>query len=442
MQQTTQILVIGNGMVGHHFVEQLRASAPDVHITVLCGEAQLAYDRVHLSEYFSGTSAEQLALTTEQAYRDAGINYRLNCWVSHIARKQQLVMTTDGDTFYYDKLILATGSYAFVPPIAGNNQPHCLVYRTLQDLDTIAASAAVSKVGVVIGGGLLGLEAANALKQLGLQTHVVEFAPQLMAVQLDNTGGQMLAEKICQLGVQVHTGKATEAIVPGEQCRYRLQFAAGDSLETDLVLFSAGIRPYDELARCAGLPLGERGGVAINDQCQTADPNIYAIGECAAWQQKIYGLVAPGYQMARVVVSQLTGGDKCFVGADMSTKLKLLGVEVGSVGDAHGRTAGALSYVFTDPKTKIYKKLVVSADGKHLLGAVLVGDTSNYDMLLQYCLNNMALPKQPEQLILPASSAATAPALTLPASATVCSCHNVAKGDIVAAMDAGCCDLA
>ncbi|HEY9042799.1 MAG TPA: nitrite reductase large subunit NirB [Rheinheimera sp.] len=442
MQQTTQILVIGNGMVGHHFVEQLRASAPGAHITVLCGESQLAYDRVHLSEYFSGTSAEQLALTTEQAYRDAGISYRLNCWVSHIARTQQLVMTTDGDTFYYDKLILATGSYAFVPPISGNTQPHCLVYRTLQDLDAIAASAAVSKVGVVIGGGLLGLEAANALKQLGLQTHVVEFAPQLMAVQLDNAGGQMLAEKIAQLGVQVHTGKATEAIVPGEQCRYRLQFAGGDSLETDLVLFSAGIRPYDELARTAGLPLGERGGVLVNDQCQTADPNIYAIGECAAWQQKIFGLVAPGYQMARVVVSQLTGGDKSFTGADMSTKLKLLGVEVGSVGDAHGRTAGALSYVFTDPRAKIYKKLVVSADGKRLLGAVMVGDTGNYDMLLQYCLNAMPLPKQPEQLILPASSTAAAPALTLPASATVCSCHNVAKGDIVAAMDAGCCDLA
>ncbi|MBU1620379.1 MAG: nitrite reductase large subunit NirB [Gammaproteobacteria bacterium] len=442
MQQTKQILVIGNGMVGHHFVDQLRAKDPLAQITVLCGEAQLAYDRVHLSGYFSGTSAEQLALTTEEAYQAANIQYHLNCWVEQINREQQLVLTSQGGSFYYDELVLATGSYAFVPPIPGNDQPHCLVYRTLQDLDAIAQSAALSKVGVVIGGGLLGLEAANALKQLGLHTHVVEFAPQLMAVQLDQGGGQMLSQKITELGVQVHTGKATQAIVAGAECRYQLQFADGESLETDLVLFSAGIRPYDQLARSCGLAVGERGGIVVNDQCQTSDPHIYAIGECALWQQKIFGLVAPGYQMARVVVSQLTGGELSFTGADMSTKLKLLGVEVGSIGDAHARTPGALSYVFTDPRAQVYKKMVVSSDGKRLLGAVLVGDTSNYDSLLHYALNDMLLPKQPEQLILPAASGAPLAALTLPNNATICSCHNVAKGDIVAAMDSGCCDLA
>lgn len=451
MQQTfqdtvkAQILVIGNGMVGHHFIEQLRQRDAGCSVTVLCGEPQLAYDRVYLSSYFTGTPFSELSMSTEQWYQEQQVDLQLNCWVERIVPTERLVYCRDGRVYSYEKLVLATGSYPFVPPIPGNDQPHCLVYRTLQDLQDIEASAAQSKVGVVIGGGLLGLEAANALKQLGLETHVVEFAPQLMAVQLDQAGGALLAQKIQQLGVTVHTGKATQAIAPGTQNRYQLQFADGSALETDLVLFSAGIRPYDQLARSSGLVVGERGGIAINDQCQTSDADIYAIGECALWQQKIFGLVAPGYQMARVVADQLVNQQRAtltFSGADMSTKLKLLGVEVGSIGDAHGKTPGAMSYLFTDPKAGHYKKLVVSPNGKKLLGAVLVGDTSPYDTLLQYALNEMPLPANPEQLILPASGQTALPALVLPDSATICSCHNVAKGDIVGAIGAGVCDLA
>ncbi len=451
MQQTfqdtvkAQILVIGNGMVGHHFIEQLRQRDAGCSVTVLCGEPQLAYDRVYLSSYFTGTPFSELSMSTEQWYQEQQVDLQLNCWVERIVPTERLVYCRDGRVYSYEKLVLATGSYPFVPPIPGNDQPHCLVYRTLQDLQDIEASAAQSKVGVVIGGGLLGLEAANALKQLGLETHVVEFAPQLMAVQLDQAGGALLAQKIQQLGVTVHTGKATQAIAPGTQNRYQLQFADGSALETDLVLFSAGIRPYDQLARSSGLVVGERGGIAINGQCQTSDADIYAIGECALWQQKIFGLVAPGYQMARVVADQLVNQQRAtltFSGADMSTKLKLLGVEVGSIGDAHAKTPGAMSYLFTDPKAGHYKKLVVSPNGKKLLGAVLVGDTSGYDTLLQYALNEMPLPANPEQLILPASGQTALPALVLPDSATICSCHNVAKGDIVGAIGAGVCDLA
>jgi nitrite reductase (NADH) large subunit len=442
---TAQILVIGNGMVGHHFIEQVRARDRACGITVLCGEPQLAYDRVYLSSYFSGTPLAELALSSEQWYREQQVDLQLNCWVERIDPAQKQVFCRDGRVFSYQQLVLATGSYPFVPPIPGNDQPHCLVYRTVQDLQAIAQSAALSKTGVVIGGGLLGLEAANALKQLGLDTHVVEFAPQLMAVQLDSAGGALLADKISRLGVTVHTGKATQAIVAGSQCRYQLQFADGSVLDTDLVLFSAGIRPYDQLARAAGLAVGERGGVVINDCCQTSDSQIYAIGECALWQGKIYGLVAPGYQMARVVADQLvnqTQATLTFGGADMSTKLKLLGVEVGSIGDAHGKTPGAMSYLFTDPKAGHYKKLVVSPDGKKLLGAVLVGDTSPYDTLLQYALNELTLPAKPELLILPKADDSVMPALVLPETATVCSCHNVAKGDIIQAIGNGVCDLA
>ena len=403
----TRILVVGNGMVGHHFVEQLHQSSDNVDITVLCGESRLAYDRVHLSSYFSGASADDLALTTADVYREWGVNVVTNAIVTDLLRDEKKALTEDGQVFPYDKLVLATGSYPFVPPIPGNDQEHCLVYRTIDDLIAIENSARESKVGVVVGGGLLGLEAANALKEAGLETHVVEFAPQLMAVQLDETGGDVLRSKIESLGVTVHTQKATQVIEAGEQSRYRMVFADGTFLETDMVLFSAGIRPSDQLARKSMLALGERGGT-----------------------------------MARAAVSALAGGDTVFTGADMSTKLKLMGVEVGSIGDAHERTTGAQSYTYFNQPEGVYKKLVVDESQQKVLGAVLVGDTSDYDTLLQYALNGIDLPENPETLILP--SAGAAPALgadALPDTATICSCHNVAKSDIVSAIDEGCCSL-
>jgi nitrite reductase (NADH) large subunit len=438
----TRILVVGNGMVGHHFVEQLHQSSDNVDITVLCGESRLAYDRVHLSSYFSGASADDLALTTADVYRDWGVNVVTNAIVTDLLRDEKKALTEDGKVFPYDKLVLATGSYPFVPPIPGNDQEHCLVYRTIDDLIAIENSARESKVGVVVGGGLLGLEAANALKEAGLETHVVEFAPQLMAVQLDETGGDVLRSKIESLGVTVHTQKATQVIEAGEQSRYRMVFADGTFLETDMVLFSAGIRPSDQLARKSMLALGERGGIVVDDNCLTSDPDIFAVGECALWQNRIFGLVAPGYTMARAAVSALTGGDTVFTGADMSTKLKLMGVEVGSIGDAHERTTGAQSYTYFNQPEGVYKKLVVDESQQKVLGAVLVGDTSDYDTLLQYALNGIDLPENPETLILPSSGAA--PALgadALPDTATICSCHNVAKSDIVSAIDEGCCSL-
>jgi nitrite reductase (NADH) large subunit len=438
----TRILVVGNGMVGHHFVEQLHQSSDNVDITVLCGESRLAYDRVHLSSYFSGASADDLALTTADVYREWGVNVVTNAIVTDLLRDEKKALTEDGQVFPYDKLVLATGSYPFVPPIPGNDQEHCLVYRTIDDLIAIENSARESKVGVVVGGGLLGLEAANALKEAGLETHVVEFAPQLMAVQLDETGGDVLRSKIESLGVTVHTQKATQVIEAGEQSRYRMVFADGTFLETDMVLFSAGIRPSDQLARKSMLALGERGGIVVDDNCLTSDPDIFAVGECALWQNRIFGLVAPGYTMARAAVSALTGGDTVFTGADMSTKLKLMGVEVGSIGDAHERTTGAQSYTYFNQPEGVYKKLVVDESQQKVLGAVLEGDTSDYDTLLQYALNGIDLPENPETLILP--SAGAAPALgadALPDTATICSCHNVAKSDIVSAIDEGCCSL-
>lgn len=448
-----RIIVVGNGMVGHNFLATLASSehAEELDLITFSEEPRLAYDRVQLSKYFSGATAADLALTTEGEYDESGITYLKNEKVVGIDADNKTITTDSGRVEGYDKLVLATGSYPFVPPIPGKDQEHCLVYRTIEDLEAISASAKVSKTGVVVGGGLLGLEAANALKEAGLDTHVVEFAPRLMAVQLDEGGGKLLRRKIEDLGVSVHTEKNTKEIVAGEDCRYRMNFADGSYLETDMILFSAGIRPQDELAREFGLDLGERGGIVINDYCQTSDENIYAVGECALWDNKIYGLVAPGYQMAKVagehiIASLLTHEDPSvsFQGADMSTKLKLLGVDVASIGDAHGHTAGAQSYVFNDDIAEVYKRLIVSADGKKLLGAVLVGDVEAYGTLLQLMLNDMDIPGNPASLILPASDGEEPVGLgvtALPETAQICSCFDVTKGDINAAVQGGCCTM-
>lgn len=437
-----RIVVVGNGMVGHKFIENLLAheNSDDYDIVTFSEEPRLAYDRVQLSAYFSGSTAEDLMLTSQDYYKENGVNYVLNDKVVELRAEEKKVITENGREECYDKLILATGSYPFVPPIPGNEQPHCLVYRTIEDLEEMKASAKESRVGVVVGGGLLGLEAANALTNLGLEVHVVEFAPRLMAIQLDDGGGELLRHKIESLGVNVHTEKNTKEIVAGEKCRYSMNFADGSNLETDMILFSAGIRPQDELARQFNIEIGERGGIVINDNCQTSVEDIYAIGECALWQGRIFGLVAPGYQMAKVAVSHITGGNEMFTGADMSTKLKLLGVDVASIGDAHGRTPEALSYVYQDGVNEVYKRLIVSKDGKKLLGAVLVGDAEVYGNLQQMCVHGMDLPEMPEALILPSVDGAAAGGLgveALPEDAHICTCHEVTKGQICSAVAEG-----
>ena len=447
----TRVIVVGNGMVGHNFIDAIATSetADQYEVITFSEEPRLAYDRVQLSKYFSGSTAEDLALTTEGYYQEKGINYILNDKVVEINSTEKFIVTANGRKEFYDKLVLATGSYPFVPPIPGKDQDHCLVYRTIEDLEAISASAAASKVGVVVGGGLLGLEAANAVKQAGVKTHVVEFAPRLMAVQLDEAGGALLRTKIEEMGVEVHTGKNTTEIVAGETCRYRMNFADGTFLETDMILFSAGIRPQDELARQFDLKIGERGGIQINDNCQTSNDDIYAIGECALWGGMIFGLVAPGYNMAKVAfdhIKSASGNGKGleFKGADMSTKLKLLGVDVASIGDAQGNTPGCLSYVYQDDINQVYKRLIVSADGKKLLGAVLVGEADAFSNLLQVKLNDMDLPKNPEGLILPNLDGAASVGLgvdALPETATICSCFDVSKGDISAAVQGGCCTM-
>ncbi len=443
MASKQKILVIGNGMVGHKFLEAIATQPEAAHyeITVFCEEPRLAYDRVHLTEFFSGRSANDLSLVEPGFYEQHNIRVLLGDKAVSIDREAKTVSSEQGETLPYDKLVLATGSFPFVPPIPGHERDNCFVYRTIEDLENIRAGAEGGSVGVVIGGGLLGLEAAKALKDLGLTTHVVEFAPRLMAVQVDDGGGAMLRQKIEDLGVKVHTGKNTQNIEDGEEHFHKMTFADGDVIETDVLLFSAGIRPQDTLAREFDLEIGERGGIVVNDYCQTSDPDIYAIGECALSGGRIYGLVAPGYKMAQVTAEHISGGIKnSFTGADMSTKLKLMGVDVASIGDAHSNTPKSREYIYINGSEEIYKKIVVSEDDKRLLGAVLVGDATDYGNLLQMMLNEIPLPEFPDSLILPQRDGSGVTGLgveALPDSAQICSCNDVTKGDLCQAISDG-----
>ncbi|HQQ62166.1 MAG TPA: nitrite reductase large subunit NirB [Pseudomonadales bacterium] len=437
-----KIIVVGNGMVGHHFVEQILHD-PRYAITVIGAEPRPAYDRVHLSAVFDGSTPADLALTTREAYEAAGVEGIFGEAVTAIHREQKTVTTALGRTFPYDKLVLATGSYPFVPPVPGHDHKQCFVYRTIDDLGNIRAAAKNARTGVVVGGGLLGLEAANALRNLGLETHVVQFSPQLMDAQIDADGGAILRSKIEALGMHVHTSKNTVNIVEQKKSgTLQMQFADETTLDTDLIIFSAGVRPDDALAKSAGLQIGERGGIVIDYHCKTSDTDIFAIGECALWGGKLFGLVAPGYQMAKVAADALQGGELCFNGADMSTRLKLLGVDVGSIGDAHARTPGSKSYRLVDEYNGVYKKIVVNKDATQLLGAVLVGDNSDYDTLLQYALNGIKLSGNPLALIAPSSDGkpVLGPA-ALPMTATICSCLNVSKQNICDSIANGCCSV-
>lgn len=438
-----KLVVIGNGMVGHRYIEDLveKAEIENYDVTVFCEEPRVAYDRVHLSSYFSHHTAAELSLVKEGFYEKHNINVLIGERAINVNRSQKIIYSSSGREIKYDKLIMATGSTPWVPSIKGSESKDCFVYRTIEDLKSIEATAKRSKSGVVIGGGLLGLEAAGALKALGVETHVIEFSPVLMAEQLDRAGGEQLRNKIQKLGVQVHTSKNTiEIVAEGDTARNTLQFADGTHLEVDFIVFSTGIRPQDKLAHQCGLATGRRGGITISDHCVTSDADIYAVGECASWNEQFFGLVAPGYKMAQVAVDHILGNENKFEGADMSAKLKLLGVKVGSIGDANGRTPNCKSYVYLDENEEVYKRIIVSEDGKKLLGAVLIGDTSDYGSLLQLKLNDIDLPEHPDSLILPAHAGGDKPAMgadALPENAVLCSCFDVTKGQIASAVAEG-----
>ncbi|MBD5782429.1 nitrite reductase large subunit [Pelagicoccus sp. NFK12] len=433
------VVVIGNGMVGCKFLAAMlqKDSEQRFNLITFCEEPRPAYDRVHLSEYFSGKTAEDLTLQPIDWYTDNGITIHLEDKAVSIDREAKLVRSAKGVEVSYDVLVLATGSSPFVPPVPGIEKEGVFVYRTIEDLEGMMEHAKSASKAAVIGGGLLGLEAAKATQDLGLESHVVEFAPRLMPRQIDEAGGEILKDIIESRGLSVHLNKATTEIL-GDGKVFGMSFKDGSSLEVDMIVVSAGIRPRDELARDCGLEVGPRGGVVVDDKLQTNDPSIFAIGEVALYNNFIYGLVAPGYNMADIVATQITGGQAEFHGADMSTKLKLIGTDVASFGNIEPQEPHR-NIVLTDPVKGTYKRLLTSQDGKQLIGGILIGDADAYGNLLQMTLNQIELPEDPIQLILPAGSG-TAPAFgpaALPDSAQICSCENVSKGDICSAIENG-----
>lgn len=444
-----QLVVVGGGMVARRLVDALRARDENGRwaVTVLAEEPRAPYDRVALTSYFTGRHPEDLALGGQDLWDDPLVTLRRGVAATALDRAARTVTTSDGRTLAYDSLVLATGSYAAVPPVPGKDLRGTFVYRTIDDVaalrtyvERLRAELGRPVRGAVVGGGLLGLEAAGALRALAVDATVVEFAPRLMPLQVDEGGGEALRRLIEGLGVKVRTGTATARIVGDRGLVTRMEFTEGEALPVDVVVFAVGVRPRDELARDAGLEVGERGGVVVDDACRTADPQVWAIGEVACIEGRCLGLVAPGYTMAEIVADRLLGGQGTFPGADLSTKLKLLGVDVASFGDAFAQQAGGLEVVISDPVAGVYKKLVMSDDARTLRGGILVGDASAYAALRP--MVGRALGGDPAAYLLPEGSA-PAPAGDLPDDAAVCSCNNVSAGAIRCAVtEGGCTDLA
>ncbi|WP_060881924.1 nitrite reductase large subunit NirB [Streptomyces scabiei] len=431
---TPTIVLVGHGMVGQRFLEALaeRGLTATHRVVVLCEEPRPAYDRVALTSYFAGRTPEDLSMTDMEFIETHGIELFVGDPAETVDREAKKVTARSGQVFEYDILVLATGSFPFVPPVPNKDATGCFVYRTIEDLLAIEEYAKTAETGAVVGGGLLGLEAAGALKGLGLTSHIVEFAPRLMPVQVDDGGGAALLRTIENMGLSVHTGVGTQEIVVDAQGAVTgMKLSDGSELATDLVVFSAGVRPRDQLARDCGLGVGERGGISVDEQCRTVnDPHVFAIGECAlAADGRVYGLVAPGYEQAETAAATIAADEAAFTGADLSTKLKLLGVDVASFGDAHGASADCLDVVYSDSRSGVYKKLVIGRGGE-LLGGILVGDAEAYGTLKAF--TGSVPPVSPESLVLPAGAgeAVQLGPTALPDDAIICSCNNVRKGTI------------
>lgn len=428
------IVVIGNGMVGHRFCEKMVEFdvAQRFRIVTFCEESRAAYDRVGLTTFFAHRNAEKLMLARLDWYEEHGITIHIGDRASEIDREQKIVTSESGHQIAYDHVVMATGSYPFVPPVDGIKQRGVFVYRTIDDLEKIIEYAKTAKRCAVIGGGLLGLEAAKAAYDLGMETHVVEFAPRLMPRQIDDAGSEILVSKIGQLGVQVHLNKATEKVL-GHGSVTGMKFTDGEQLDVDMIIVSAGIRPRDDLAKESGIQLGPRGGIDVNSKLLTSDPNIFAIGECALHDGMIYGLIAPGWEMAEIAADRICGGDRRFGGTDLSTKLKLMGIDVASFGDYELSENTSTHLVHHDPFAGVYKKLLFSKDGTKLFGGILVGDASDYGMLSVLAKSDDPLPASPAEL-LGMGGGLQLGADAMSDTAQVCSCNNVSKGDICTAI--------
>ena len=437
----TKILVVGGGMAAHGFCKSMVSmlDSDTCEITVFAEEPHLAYDRVNLSKLFDGRSKEDLILSDQSWYDDHRINFKTSCRIGQIDRKAKQVIDQAGNRYGYDKLVLATGSHPFVPPVPGKDLSGVFVYRTLDDLADIQAHVEKRKAttGAVIGGGLLGLEAAKILHDLGLKTSVIEMAPGLMPRQLDHDAAIRLRAHVESIGVDVHLVRRTERIKATADGGLIIDFSNADSQNIDVLIIAAGVRPNDAIAKDAGLRLGERGGIAVNQSLETSDPNIFAIGECAAFADHIYGLVAPCYRMAETLAQRLSGQDALFHGADESAELKLMGVQVVTLGRAIGQSTSGI--VLSQEDDDAYRKLIIE-QGK-VVGAACVGPWVDLPQVRQAIhRQKMLWPIQRARFKKTGSPWISDGSMTVhqwPADAIVCSCMGISRGVISTAIEQG-----
>ncbi|MDQ8203704.1 FAD-dependent oxidoreductase [Pelagicoccus sp. SDUM812003] len=426
-----RILVVGNGMVSQRFAERLAEKRLPVQLTILGEEPHHAYDRVHLSAYFRHRDHKSLLLAKDSWYAKNGVQLLKGCRAVAIDRARKEVVTHTGERLPYDKLVLATGSTPFVPPIEGIDTEGVFTYRTIEDASKIIEYARGKKRGIALGGGLLGLEAANALRELGLATYVVEFANGLMPRQLNQDASMVLEKNVRELGVTPLLGKGART-VQRRNGGLSITFSDDTILETDLLVVAAGIRPRDDLAQASGLSLGARGGILVNDSLQTSDSDIYAIGECALHRGQIYGLVAPGYHMADILADRIEGFERCFEGADTSCRLKLLGVEVCAFGDNLGE---GKTLVYRD--AQCYRMLVLKRDC--IAGATVVGDWGQIHQI-QIAVKDQRFMSPSEQAKFEKTGLIDAgeSALDWTANTMICNCVQISKGQISACVSNGC----
>ncbi|TQS21501.1 FAD-dependent oxidoreductase [Microbispora hainanensis] len=429
-----RLVVVGNGMAGSRVVSEVRARAKDVKITVFGAEAWQPYNRVLLSNVVAGTSSpDQVRLLDSRWYADHGVTARLGVPVSAIDRDCQTVVAADGTREPYDVLVLATGSEPIVPPIPGVQR--ATAFRTLDDCERIREAAESARSAVVVGGGLLGIEAARGLAGRGVPVTLLHLAGHLMERQLDEEAGLILRETLGALGVAIRTGVTVSAI------RERhVELAGGELIDADLVVLACGVRPVVGLARDAGLEV-ER-GVVVDDELRTDDPSIFAIGECAQHAGLVYGLVAPGWEQASVVADLVTGADKGarYRGSRLVTRLKARSVELAAMGETQLTEDEAEIVRFSHRHKGTYRKLVIR-DGR-LVGAILLGETSAVGTLTQLFDRGGPLPGDRTGLLFPdlagMGGAAVADSPTrMPDSARVCQCNNVTKGQIRACWESG-----
>ncbi|KAL2144873.1 hypothetical protein VTI28DRAFT_8433 [Corynascus sepedonium] len=476
-----RVVVVGLGMVGISFIEKLLkfdSRTREYDITVVGEEKHVAYNRVGLTTFFEHRSVEKLYLNPLEWYEsivDGALSYHINTKVTKIDPSRKSIYCADGKEINYDILVLATGSDAILPRMIPNHDATgVFVYRTVDDLEKLIAFSANQNgtVGAVVGGGLLGLEAAKALMDLECYRNVkvIERGKWVLTRQLDPVAGAMVADQVRQLGVDVLLDKAVAGIEVDEQHNVTgVKLGDGESFACSTVCFAIGVRPRDELARQAGLKCSDRGGIIVDNSLRTSDPDIYAIGECASWEGQVFGLIAPGVEMADVLSFNLTQAKlhqpRLYKSPDLSTKLKLLGVEVASFGDYFADIEGpkhlpakakkalgtngtngvngtesfpvkALTY--RDPFQNVYKKYIFTTDGKYLLGGMMIGDTKDYVKLVPMVKNQKELEIPPAELILGAKKEGD-DGDDLDDDTQICSCHNVTKGDVVKVTKDGTC---